>query len=70
MAGATGGTVLRARCHEIERALFLQPFVDALRPRVAHLAGDVLRGLAGDRAPALESLVRGGAWSAGTRTRR
>ncbi|MCP2354692.1 DNA-binding SARP family transcriptional activator [Nonomuraea thailandensis] len=59
MAGATGGTVLRARCHEIERALFLQPFVDALRPRVAHLAGDVLRGLAGDRAPALESLVRG-----------
>ncbi|WP_263657374.1 ATP-binding protein [Nonomuraea gerenzanensis] len=59
MAGATGGAVLRARCHEIERALFLQPFVDALRPRVTHLAGDVLRGLTGDWASALESLVRG-----------
>ncbi|MEV0612858.1 AAA family ATPase [Nonomuraea sp. NPDC050404] len=59
MAGATGGSVLRARCHEIERALFLQPFVDALRPRIAHLPGDVLRELAGTWAAALESLVQG-----------
>ena len=32
---ATGGRVLRARCYEAERSLFLQPFVDALDPSVA-----------------------------------
>ena len=31
-ASATGGLVLRGRCHPAERSLFLQPFVDALRP--------------------------------------
>ncbi|MEV4172696.1 AAA family ATPase [Nonomuraea sp. NPDC049709] len=59
MAGAAGGIVLRARCHEIERALFLQPVVDALRPRIVHLAGNVLKDLVGGWATALESLVRG-----------
>ncbi|TMR08911.1 hypothetical protein ETD85_61910, partial [Nonomuraea zeae] len=59
MAGATGGLVLRARCHEIERALFLQPFVDALRPRVAHLAGQLLRDMVGGWAQVLESLAKG-----------
>ena len=29
---STGGLVLRGRCHPAERSLFLQPFVDALRP--------------------------------------
>lgn len=29
---ATGGMALRGRCHPAERSLFLQPYVDALRP--------------------------------------
>ena len=32
LATSTGGRVLRGRCHPAERSLFLQPFVDALRP--------------------------------------
>ena len=32
LAEAGGGLVLRARCHPAERSLFLQPYVDALRP--------------------------------------
>lgn len=59
MAVATGGIVLRARCHEIERALFLQPFVDALRPRLTHLPEDALRDLVGGWASALRSLEQG-----------
>ncbi|MFC5829477.1 AAA family ATPase [Nonomuraea insulae] len=59
MAVATGGIVLRARCHEIERALFLQPFVDALRPRLTHLPEEALRDLVGGWAPALRSLEQG-----------
>lgn len=31
-AVATGGLVLNGRCHPAERSLFLQPYVDALRP--------------------------------------
>lgn len=59
MAVATGGIVLRARCHEIERALFLQPFVDALRPRLTHLPEEALRDLVGGWASALRSLEQG-----------
>ncbi len=32
LAEDTGGLVLTGRCHPAERSLFLQPFVDALRP--------------------------------------
>ncbi len=32
LAGSTGGLALRSRCHPAERSLFLQPYVDALRP--------------------------------------
>ncbi len=32
LADSSGGLVLRARCHPAERSLFLQPYVDALRP--------------------------------------
>ena len=32
LAERTGGRVLRSRCHPTERSLFLQPYVDALRP--------------------------------------
>ena len=34
-AAATGGTVLRTRCYETERSLFLQPIVEAIAPVVA-----------------------------------
>ena len=32
LAGSTGGLVLSSRCRPAERSLFLQPYVDALRP--------------------------------------
>ena len=32
LAAASGGLALRGRCHPAERSLFLQPFLDALRP--------------------------------------
>ncbi len=32
LADRSGGRVLRSRCHPTERSLFLQPYVDALRP--------------------------------------
>ena len=47
LAGATGGLALRGRCHPSERSLFLQPFVDALRPVLLRLGdadlADLLR---------------------------
>ncbi|MFD1545765.1 ATP-binding protein, partial [Nonomuraea guangzhouensis] len=57
VARATGGIVLRAQCHEIERSLFLQPFADALAPQVTRLAGPVLHGLVGNGAQALAGLI-------------
>ncbi|MBT2230633.1 AAA family ATPase [Nonomuraea sp. NEAU-A123] len=57
VARATGGIVLWAQCHEIERSLFLQPFADALAPQVARLAGPVLRDMVGDGAEALARLI-------------
>jgi DNA-binding SARP family transcriptional activator/tetratricopeptide (TPR) repeat protein len=39
---ATGGQVLRGRCHPAERSLFLQPVVDAVRPALATLQRDAL----------------------------
>ncbi|MEU7745985.1 AAA family ATPase [Nonomuraea sp. NPDC049158] len=57
VARATGGIVLRARCHESERSLFLQPFTDALTPPVTRLAGSVLRDMVGDGAEALARLI-------------
>jgi DNA-binding SARP family transcriptional activator len=59
VARATGGTILQAQCHEIERSLFLQPFVDALAPRVTRLAWPVLREMVGDRAGVLARLIPG-----------
>ena len=42
LCAATGGAVVRGRCHPAERSLFLQPFVDALRPALAGLQRDAL----------------------------
>ena len=54
---ATGGQVLRGRCHPAERSLFLQPFVDALRPALAGLRRDHLAATLRDHEAAWVSLV-------------
>ena len=54
---ASGGRVLRARCYEAERSLFLQPLVDALTPAVAALPPHRLRELAGGHVDTLAGLV-------------
>ena len=52
LAEASGGLVVRSRCHPAERSLFLQPYVDALRPvLLAQPPGD-LAGLLSGHAPA------------------
>jgi DNA-binding SARP family transcriptional activator/tetratricopeptide (TPR) repeat protein len=56
-AAADGAIVLRARCYETERSLFLQPIVEALTPAVAALPAAELRALAGEHAPALAALL-------------
>ena len=61
LAEAGGGLVLRARCHPAERSLFLQPFVDALRPVLLGLGAadlaELLRKHAGPWARLLPELV-------------
>ncbi|MEP7091931.1 MAG: AAA family ATPase, partial [Nocardioidaceae bacterium] len=47
LADRTGGWVLRARCHPTERSLFLQPYVDALRPALLDQRAAVLAELLG-----------------------
>ena len=42
-AAEDGGTVLRTRCYETERSLFLQPIVEAIAPVVASTSADTLR---------------------------
>lgn len=54
---ATGGQVLRGRCHPAERSLFLQPFVDALWPVLGGLRHDRVRSLLRDHEAAWVSLV-------------
>jgi len=49
--------VLRSRCYETERSLFLQPVVEALLPAVTGLAAAELRQLLGDDAPPFAVLV-------------
>lgn len=57
IATATGGQVVRARCHEAERSLFLQPVVEALAGAVRTLSPEVSRAAAGDDAGVLAALV-------------
>ena len=57
LADRTGGTVLRGRCHPAERSLFLQPYVDALRPTLLGTSADALADLVRDHAAAWVSLV-------------
>ena len=57
LATSTGGRVLRGRCHPAERSLFLQPFVDALRPVLLEAPPTALAALLRDHAAAWVSLV-------------
>ncbi|HEY7324494.1 MAG TPA: AAA family ATPase [Streptosporangiaceae bacterium] len=52
-----GATVLRARCYETERSLFLQPIVEAVSPVVSRMAGASLRELLGGYAPVVAALL-------------
>lgn len=57
LSTATGGRVLRGRCHPAERSLFLQPFVDALRPVLLGSSPASLATLLRDHTAAWVSLV-------------
>ncbi|HEY6297538.1 MAG TPA: ATP-binding protein, partial [Streptosporangiaceae bacterium] len=58
-AAETGATVLRTRCYEAERSLFLQPIVEALAPVVARMTASALRELLGEHGPAAAALLPG-----------
>lgn len=57
IAAATGGTVLRVRCYDAERSLFLQPIVEAIASAARKLAPEIVRAAASDAAPVLAGLV-------------
>jgi len=63
--GQSGGRVLRARCYEAERSLFLQPLVDALTPALAALPPHRLREMAGSHVESLAALVPAAALALG-----
>jgi len=52
-----GATVLRTRCYEAERSLFLQPIVEAVTPVVDRMRAATLRDLLGEHASALAALL-------------
>ena len=56
-AAEHGGTVLRTRCYETERSLFLQPIVEAIAPIVASASAGALRQLLGEHATAAAGLL-------------
>ena len=58
-AAASGATVLRTRCYEAERSLFLQPIVEAMTPVVARMTAGALRELLGEHEPAAAALLPG-----------
>ena len=56
-ADKDGGTVLRTRCYETERSLFLQPIVEAIAPVVASVSASTLRQMLGEHAAAAAGLL-------------
>jgi len=56
-AAGDGGTVLRTRCYETERSLFLQPIVEAIAPVAASTPAGMLRQLLGEHATAAAGLL-------------
>jgi len=57
LAGASGGLVLATRCRPGERSLFLQPFVEVLRPVLLSLPAPTLRALVGGHLAAWTRLL-------------
>jgi DNA-binding SARP family transcriptional activator len=60
-ADTDGATVLRTRCYEAERSLFLQPIAEAIAPVVSRMPASALRQLLGEHAPAVAGLLPGAA---------
>jgi DNA-binding SARP family transcriptional activator/tetratricopeptide (TPR) repeat protein len=56
-AAMDGATVLRTRCYETERSLFLQPIIEALTPVLATMPMLTLAALLGEHAPAAATLL-------------
>ena len=56
-ADTDGATVLRTRCYEAERSLFLQPIAEAIAPLVSRMSASALRQLLGEHAPAVAALL-------------
>jgi DNA-binding SARP family transcriptional activator/predicted ATPase len=56
-AAADGATVLRTRCYETERSLFLQPIVEAIMPAVARMPAGALSQLLGEHTQAAAALL-------------
>ncbi len=56
-AEVAGATVLRTRCYEAERSLFLQPVVEAVAPVVGRMPASSLRQLLGEHAAATAALL-------------
>jgi DNA-binding SARP family transcriptional activator len=59
VAEAAGGVTLRARCHEAERSLFLQPILEAVRGHLETTTAEVAAELAGSWAGTLSELLPG-----------
>jgi DNA-binding SARP family transcriptional activator len=56
-AAEDGATVLRTRCYEAERSLFLQPVVEAIAPVIARIPASALRRMLGEHGSAAAALV-------------
>ncbi|HEY6276277.1 MAG TPA: AAA family ATPase [Streptosporangiaceae bacterium] len=56
-AEADGASVLRTRCYETERSLFLQPIVEAIMPAAVRMPADALRQLLGEHTQAAAALL-------------
>jgi DNA-binding SARP family transcriptional activator len=56
-AETDGATVLRTRCYETERSLFLQPVIEAIMPVVTRTPAAALGELFGEHAPVAAALL-------------
>ncbi len=56
-AAGDGATVLRTRCYETERSLFLQPIVEALDPVVSRMSAAELRDMLGQHVAAAAAVL-------------
>jgi DNA-binding SARP family transcriptional activator len=65
-ADTDGATVLRTRCYEAERSLFLQPIAEAIAPLVARMSASALRRCSGPRRPGTAART----WNGAGRSRR